>query len=213
VGFIVGVAFGTAGLHARMAPADSKAIFAAVGAVGAEIVLIWVALQKGAVAGRGDVRLGIGDSVITRRKSVIFICVAIAAYIASILFLAFYATPQLLRQAVNVNWWIGSLGLVISIIGAPLAEELFFRGWFWTGLRTSWGTLPTAAITSVMWLALHLPDGIGRVTLLLPLALALSLSRHLCGSVRAPIIVHACYNGMSVASPWIFLWFGWLAWP
>ena len=36
---------------------------------------------------------------------------------------------------------------VALVIGAPVAEEVFFRGWLWAGLRQSWGVLGTSAAT------------------------------------------------------------------
>ncbi|MSP88099.1 MAG: CPBP family intramembrane metalloprotease [Alphaproteobacteria bacterium] len=71
----------------------------------------------------------------------------------------------------------------------------------------------TAPVTSIMWLALHLPEGMARVILLLPLTIALPLARHFGGSVRASIIVHACSNAIAVAMPWLAVWLGWLARP
>jgi membrane protease YdiL (CAAX protease family) len=47
------------------------------------------------------------------------------------------ATPALLRQTIDIPWWLRLLGLPLVVILAPVAEELFFRGWLWTGLRTS----------------------------------------------------------------------------
>jgi membrane protease YdiL (CAAX protease family) len=83
---------------------------------------------------------------------------------------------------------------LVFIILAPLAEELFFRGWLWTGLRKHWGVLPTGLVTAVLWLLPHLGRGIGAVVLLLFPALILTIARQVGKSVRATIFIHAIYN-------------------
>lgn len=83
---------------------------------------------------------------------------------------------------------------------APIAEELFFRGWLWTALRRSLGPILTAVATSLFWLSLHAPDGLIRPLLLLPMAIILAAARHFTGSVRGPIMVHIFNNAMAVSA-------------
>ena len=85
--------------------------------------------------------------------------------------------------------------IVLLTVGvAPLAEECFFRGWLWTALRAHWGPFAVMLCTSLPWLALHLLDGVTRPLFLIPAAIALSLARHFCGSLRASISLHAFNN-------------------
>lgn len=88
--------------------------------------------------------------------------------------------------------------LLIAVL-APVAEELFFRGWLWTALRRSWGALPTALWTGGIWLCLHALEGAVRVPILVPAAVLLSLARHYGGSVRASLPVHFANNAAAVA--------------
>jgi membrane protease YdiL (CAAX protease family) len=213
MGFFAGVVIGATGLKVRFGPALSGAIYEICGALGASTIFVCVALTKGAASGGGDTRVGIGDGPITRPKTVALISMVIFLYASAISFGAFAAHPEALRPFAEANLWAVAAGFLIAVICAPLAEELFFRGWLWTGLRVKWGALAAASITGAMWLALHLPEGIGRTTLLLPLAVALSVARHFGGSVRAAVVVHACNNLAAAAMPRLLLWLGWLAMP
>lgn len=212
-GAFVGAVVGATGLQAQLGLANATSLYALAGGLGSQILMVCVALRKSAAAEHGDTRAGIGNHTIIRPMVVVLICVIVMAYSAAINLGIFNAFPQALRRAASVSWWVTSGLFLIAAIGAPLAEELFFRGWLWTGLRKKWSPLTTALVTSVMWLALHLPEGMARAILLLPLMIALPLARHFGGSVRASIIVHACNNAIAVATPWLAVWLGWLARP
>jgi membrane protease YdiL (CAAX protease family) len=58
------------------------------------------------------------------------------------------------------EWICRQLGLqlVLSLALAPIAAELFFRGWLWFGLRRGWGTVPVVIVTAMAWLGLHFID-------------------------------------------------------
>jgi membrane protease YdiL (CAAX protease family) len=91
---------------------------------------------------------------------------------------------------------------------APIAEELFFRGWLWTALRRSWGVWPTAVCTAGMWLAVHALDAPARVLMLLPMAVLLSLARYYGNSVRASLAVHIVNNATASVIQLAALLFG-----
>ncbi|HUA54410.1 MAG TPA: type II CAAX endopeptidase family protein [Candidatus Sulfotelmatobacter sp.] len=213
VSFFFGVVLGVTGLHGRIAETDRPMLYAVFGVIGTATILTWVALYHAASAGQGDWRVGIGDRAIARPWAIAVIALVISAYAALITFGALNASPQALRRAAGVNPILIAIGLALAVVVAPLAEELFFRGWLWTGLRTRWGAVASGAVTSTLWLVLHLPDGVGRMTLLVPAAIALPLARHYGRSVRASIVVHACNNATAGATPLVALWLGWLAWP
>jgi membrane protease YdiL (CAAX protease family) len=95
--------------------------------------------------------------------------------------------------------------LVVGL--GPLAEELFFRGWLWTGLRRHCGALPTGLMTAVMWLVLHLDRGIAYIVVLLLPALILTVARQVGKSVWATIPMHSIYN-LTAFTPLIKLFLG-----
>lgn len=99
-----------------------------------------------------------------------------------------------------------SLAILVGLV--PLSEELFFRGWLWTGLRKHWGVLPVMLATTLPWLLIHMPDGLTRPLFLLPSAILFNLARHLCGGVRASIVVHVLNNLMALGLPMLVLWLG-----
>lgn len=41
------------------------------------------------------------------------------------------------------------------VAGAPVAEEMFFRGWLWVGLRRRWGAWRTGGVTGLLFLLMH----------------------------------------------------------
>lgn len=209
--FFVGVVAGVTKLDAHLTSSNMLIIYTTVGALGSMAFLSWAAIRGGAAAGHGDVRAGLGDGAIARPILLALIVILISTYGAVVTLGIFSASPNLIRQMTNANLVIVATSALITVLGAPVAEELFFRGWLWTGLRTRWGGFISAMVTSLMWLLAHIPEGIARMTLLLPLAIMLPFSRHLCRSVRAPVIVHICNNAAVTLSPWIALWLGWLA--
>jgi hypothetical protein len=82
--------------------------------------------------------------------------------------------------------------MVVVILG-PFAEELFYRGWLWTGLRRHWRAFPTALLSCGLWLLSHIEQGLLAPIMLIPTAIILGFARHFCG-IRAAIVVHAIYN-------------------
>jgi membrane protease YdiL (CAAX protease family) len=86
---------------------------------------------------------------------------------------------------------------------APVVEELFFRGWLWSALDRVWHAVPTAVVTGGLFLLIHAPSGVGRVIILLPLTILLSVARYRCDSVRASLALHMINNGLVLAEVWL----------
>jgi membrane protease YdiL (CAAX protease family) len=213
VSAVAGLVLRVIGLYGRLGAEDLPGVYALFGVVGSATVLTWVALHNAPATGRGDWRAGVGDRAIERPWAVALIGAVLSTYAALITLSMLAASPRVLHRVIEANPVLIAFGLLLAVVAAPLAEELFFRGWLWTGLRAQWGAVGTAAASSALWLMLHLPDGVGRVTLLVPAAIALPLARHLGGSVRASILIHACNNAAVGAAPLIALWLGWLTLP
>jgi len=170
-----------------------------VGAFGLGIVLLYAASIRGRIVGGGDRRLGLGVAPIARLPIIIGLSTVVVLYAALIVFAVYKYRQDLFFQSSSVPLWLTLFDSLVIIILAPLAEELFFRGWLWTGLRKHWGVLPTGLVTAAMWLLLHLDRGIGYrgigyVMLLLFPALILTVARQVGKSVRATIAIHAIFN-------------------
>jgi membrane protease YdiL (CAAX protease family) len=85
------------------------------------------------------------------------------------------------------------------VVLAPIAEELFFRGWLYTGLRRRLSFWPSYLLTALFFAAIHYDANHRRFFLVLPLALALGILREVSGSIRPTIALHAAYNLVIVA--------------
>jgi len=165
-----------------------------VGALGLGIVLLYASSIRGRIVGGGDRRLGLGVAPIARLPIIIGLSTVAVLYAALLDFAIYEYRQDLFFQSSSVPLWLALFDSLVFIVLAPLAEELFFRGWLWTGLRKHWGVLPTGLVTAVMWLLPHLERGVGTVVLLLFPALILTIARQVGKSVRATIFIHAIYN-------------------
>ena len=95
--------------------------------------------------------------------------------------------------------------LAMLVIGAPLFEELWFRGFLFTALAPSrLGVGGAAAVSSGLWALMHV--GYPLPVLFVVFAIGLLLTGVLLrtGSLWLPILCHAIYNGTS------FVYFRWL---
>jgi len=88
------------------------------------------------------------------------------------------------------------LAAAVVAIGAPLAEELVFRGFLLSALATRLGFWGAALLANLPWTALHW--GYSTVGLVEVFILGLFFSWLLwrTGSLRVPILCHAIFNGL-----------------
>lgn len=89
----------------------------------------------------------------------------------------------------------GIVTLLVIAVGAPLSEELLFRGFLFSGLSKSrlglWGT---AILTSLAWTALHAGYSIFGLLEVLMIGLYFSWLLIRTGSLWVTIFCHAVYN-------------------
>lgn len=88
----------------------------------------------------------------------------------------------------------GWLLFPIVTIGAPLSEELLFRGFLFAALcRSPAGPIGAAVLTSAAWASVHAYSIAGVVQVfVIGLVFAWMVLR--TGSLRVPIVLHAVYN-------------------
>ena len=87
---------------------------------------------------------------------------------------------------------------VLTCVVAPVCEEFFFRGFFFTALRNWHGTLPAALITGAVFGAIH--AGSAPVGYLVPLAMLgvlLCLLYQATNSLYPCIVLHALNNSIA----------------
>ena len=93
-------------------------------------------------------------------------------------------------------WWVL---LLAAALGAPLAEELLFRGFLYANLRpTALGYAGSALLTSVLWSALHANYSVYGVAMIVIIGLYFARLREKSGSLVPSIAAHALYNGTIV---------------
>jgi len=91
-------------------------------------------------------------------------------------------------------FWLFALALVV---GAPLSEELLFRGFMLSALtRSRLGFFGGALVTTLAWTVLHAGySGLGLVEVFLA-GLLFSWLLWRTGSLWVPLVCHAIYNGV-----------------
>lgn len=96
------------------------------------------------------------------------------------------------------SWWLVALA---AVIGAPIAEEIVFRGVLFGVLASSpLGPIVAAIVSSAMWASLHMNYSIYGLLAIFLIGLFLARLRVSSGSLLAPMVCHGVYNaGVIVA--------------
>jgi CAAX protease family protein len=97
-----------------------------------------------------------------------------------------------------------AVAFLVSVL-APIAEEFFFRGYFYGALRNWRGLLPAAVLTGLVFGGIH--AGSAEVAFLVPLAVfgfALCLLRERTGSLYPCLALHCVNNSLAfgVSQDW-----------
>ena len=90
-------------------------------------------------------------------------------------------------------WW--PLALIVIGVGAPLSEELLFRGFLQTALvQTRLGFWGGSAITTTLWTAMHAGYSLVGLIEVFLIGLVFCVMLRQTGSLRVTIASHAIYN-------------------
>jgi membrane protease YdiL (CAAX protease family) len=94
----------------------------------------------------------------------------------------------------GLSGWIPTLVMFLTVAGlAPCFEELLFRGFLLPVLARHQSMAAALLVSALLFGAIHLqPAGL---PVLGTLGLVLGLAMRHTGSLRTPILVHACWNG------------------
>jgi membrane protease YdiL (CAAX protease family) len=171
-------------------------------------VVLWVIGRKGAGWHALGFRSPKGTLGIARRSP--WLDLVVAAFIASFVFRIIVVVFVLGAEAIGADELLPEAQLsseyfdhtfVIAIIGigvvfgAPVAEELFFRGFLFGGLRRYFGFPVAAAISGLLFSVVHFQIGLFLPYAVLGILLAYMYERS--GSLFAPITAHFFFNGLS----------------
>jgi membrane protease YdiL (CAAX protease family) len=86
--------------------------------------------------------------------------------------------------------------IALAVLVAPLTEEFIFRGFFYGVLKRHFGQLAAMAASAAFFAAVH--QNIPALPALFVLAVGFTLAYELTGSLWAPVLMHALFNGVSV---------------
>lgn len=92
--------------------------------------------------------------------------------------------------------------LFVAGVMAPLAEEIFFRGFIYAGLKKAWGPLGGLVASSVLFSVVHLTPGV-----MVPIACmgaVFALLYEVTDSLWPPITLHALMNIIAVIGVYAF---------
>ena len=80
------------------------------------------------------------------------------------------------------------------VIAAPLFEEVVFRGFLFSMLRTRAGVVASAIATAALWSIVHVQYDALELSYIFALGLLLAWARARTDSLAAPIALHAAVN-------------------
>jgi len=85
------------------------------------------------------------------------------------------------------------------VVLAPVAEEIFFRGFFFAGLRTRWSLWPSALLSGAIFGLVHAPTGPTAAIPLAGLGVGLAWLYNKTGSIYPSMLAHFLNNALAIA--------------
>jgi membrane protease YdiL (CAAX protease family) len=92
--------------------------------------------------------------------------------------------------------WVVLLAVVV-IVGAPIVEEIVYRGVVQPGLVASWGRTVGIVATAALFAAIHMQPV--ELPGLFVFALVLGWARHSTGTIGLSIVTHMAFNATGLA--------------
>jgi len=106
------------------------------------------------------------------------------------------SSPRILGETpVGATGWI--VVVLVTVVGAPLVEEIFFRGLVQGAFTRRVGAIPAIFITAIIFSVSHVTgEGVAAPLTLFPMALILSYLRHRTGRLAMGMVAHATFNAL-----------------
>jgi membrane protease YdiL (CAAX protease family)/uncharacterized RDD family membrane protein YckC len=98
----------------------------------------------------------------------------------------------------NPGIGIALAAVLLIVVLAPLSEELFFRGFFFAGLRSGWGLWPSALLSGAVFGLVHAPTGPTAAIPLAGLGVGLAWLYNRTGSLWPGVLAHLINNGLAI---------------
>jgi uncharacterized protein len=137
-------------------------------------------------------------------KTLMLAIVALIALATCFASLVFAFNPEALRHDLapfaemmqSRTWW---LILIAAGIGAPLAEELLFRGLIFGAVRRSpLGFAGAMLISALSWAVLHANYSVYGLAAIALIGFYLAWLRERTGSLLTPVVCHGVYNSLII---------------
>jgi membrane protease YdiL (CAAX protease family)/uncharacterized RDD family membrane protein YckC len=127
-----------------------------------------------------------------------------AYYVGAIIFSAVVLQPEqedIGKELGVCNPGIGiAIAAVLSIVVlAPVAEEVFFRGFFFAGLRSRWSLWPSALLSGAIFGLVHAPTGPTAAIPLAGLGVGLAWLYNKTGSIYPSMLAHFLNNAIAIS--------------
>jgi membrane protease YdiL (CAAX protease family) len=104
-------------------------------------------------------------------------------------------TVEFLRTTATSGDWLAVV--LMAAVVAPLAEEIFFRGYLYGVVRRYGGRWAAIGVTALLFAAIH-GNAVGFAPLVL-LGVVFAVAYELTGSLWTNILMHAVFNGTTLA--------------
>jgi uncharacterized protein len=140
-----------------------------------------------------DFRLGVAGGVLGRLWPLLILVLFVLST-ANGFSTSNSAAPKILGITPNgVGGW--TVLILITVVGAPFVEELFFRGLVQGAFTRRVGATPALFLTALVFAFVHVTDeGIFAPIILLPMALILGYLKQRTGRLAPGMIAHAVFN-------------------
>jgi membrane protease YdiL (CAAX protease family)/uncharacterized RDD family membrane protein YckC len=99
----------------------------------------------------------------------------------------------------NPGIGIAIFAVMAIIVLAPFAEEIFFRGFFFAGLRTRWSLWPSALLSGAIFGLVHAPTGPTAAIPLAGLGVGLAWLYNKTGSIYPSMLAHFLNNAIAIS--------------
>ena len=167
------------------------------------MLLVPATLLTGSFVGRWKQRLAwradLGFRVPSRSEALASLALFLALSVATELLYRHWGLNDT-GQPWRLKYDVAALGIRVAFIGLvyPVAEEIFFRGFFFGLLRRRFGDLVGIAGSSMLFAALHLQYDLRGMFLVLVDAVFFGLVRSRTNSTILTIVLHVLGNSFAV---------------